>query len=107
LQFLVDPWARELYSQLRNIPQDYTFNQQAGAERVAEWLRSGKTVWSFDLSSATDRFPLAITRTVLWSLSSRDNRPWVDLFCWIARLPARAAYPGASSEVLKWRCGQP
>jgi len=107
LQFLLDPWARELYSQLKKIPQDFTYNQAAGAELVAEWLRSGKTVWSFDLSSATDLFPLPVTRTVLWSLSSDRNRPWVDLFCWISRLPARTAYPGARSEVIKWRCGQP
>jgi len=103
----MDPWARALYRALRAIPQDFTYNQQAGAERVAEWLRAGRTVWSFDLSSATDRFPLAVTRTVLWSLSSRANRPWVDLFCWISRLPARAAYPGAGSETIRWRCGQP
>jgi hypothetical protein len=107
LQFLLEPWARMLYAALKRIPQDCTYHQERGALQVQEWLREGKTVWSFDLSSATDRFPLAFTRAVLEDLSlNRVLLDWVDLFCWLARVPAKPAYP-TTSKVVVWRRGQP
>jgi hypothetical protein len=107
VQFLLEPWARVLYAALRRIPQDHTYHQEEGALQVQRWLQEGRTVWSFDLSSATDRFPLAFTRAVLEDLSlNRTLLDWVDVFCWLARVPAKPAYP-TSSRVVVWRRGQP
>jgi len=105
------PWAKELYKQLSHIPQDCTFDQAKGAERVRQWLAEGKEVYSFDLSSATDRFPLALTRTILMSLSDTPNmRMWVDTFCILSRIPARKGYVedrGDRTPTIGWRVGQP
>jgi hypothetical protein len=93
---------------LEHIPQDFTFSQEKGAERVVEWLREGRTCYSFDLSSATDRFPLAVTRTVLLALSSSKNmRGWVNTFSILARIPAETEYEGSARAMIGWKVGQP
>lgn len=110
VQFLMGPWAKELYSQLRKIPQDCTFDQGKGAERVRQWLKEGREVYSFDLTSATDLMPLQLTRTVLWGLSpTRNLRMWVDTFTVLSRIPANAGYAGSrlGGFGLQWRVGQP
>jgi hypothetical protein len=108
VQFLLEPWARSLYRALRKIPQDCTYDQEAGARRVMWWIKEGKKVYSFDLSSATDRFPLGLTRTVLKGLSHSANmKMWVDTFSVLARIPAAVGYNGSRTQRIMWRVGQP
>lgn len=49
------------------IKQDATFNQEKGIQRVIEALskKDDKSVFSFDLSAATDRLPLVIQICIL------------------------------------------
>jgi hypothetical protein len=108
VQYLLGPWAKSLYRALRHIPQDCTFDQEKGANQVIQWLREGRTVYSFDLSSATDRFPLALTRTVLLALSESPNmKGWVNTFSILARIPAMVGYKGSAKAHIAWKVGQP
>lgn len=109
-QFLLGPWANSLYANLAKIPQDCTFDQGKGVSQVEQWLREGKKVYSFDLSSATDRFPLALSRQVLMDLSRTPNmRMWIDTFSILSRIPAQAGYPGSTLGMsgVQWKVGQP
>jgi hypothetical protein len=109
-QFLLYPFAETLKSQNRRIPQDCTFEQEKGVVKIMEWLKEGKTVWSFDLSSATDRFPLALTRGILLGLKQHPNwRMWVNTFTILSRTYHKVSYAGSKAmfKSLKWGCGQP
>lgn len=110
VQFLLGPWAKALFRALSRIPQDCTFEQEKGVTQVESWLREGKKVYSFDLSSATDRFPLALSRTVLMGLSRTPNmRMWIDTFSILSRIPAQVGYAGSDLELegVTWKVGQP
>ncbi|PHT78704.1 hypothetical protein BC332_29277 [Capsicum chinense] len=62
----VHDWAMEV---LASIPMDGTFNQGGPIDRLCRWAstqgdRRSLKVYSFDLKSATDRFPLSIIHEV-------------------------------------------
>jgi hypothetical protein len=74
---LVDYWTQtllkqlhsHLYEVLRLIPTDCTFDQQSGVRRAALAAYSGvQNFWSFDLSAATDRFPVRLQTELLASI---------------------------------------
>jgi hypothetical protein len=59
---------------LRKIPQDGTFNQSRPIDRLP---KESSTVYSFDLSSATDRLPIDLQAQVisyLYLCIGWDNR---------------------------------
>jgi len=62
-QWALYPLHKFLFSVLRNIPQDGTFNQTAPLERLL--ARNPKELYSLDLTAATDRLPLALQVMVL------------------------------------------
>lgn len=58
-QSLLKPLKLMLYWDLKNnCPGDCTHDQLLGVERVQNWLASGKTCYSVDMSDATNLFPL-------------------------------------------------
>jgi hypothetical protein len=61
-QWVLDPLHKRLFSILRNIPQDGTFDQTKPLGRL---LRSNKPLYSLDLSAATDRLPIVVQMIVL------------------------------------------
>jgi hypothetical protein len=108
VQYLLRPWARKLYSSLKKIDQDCTFDQVKGVHRCSRWLKDGRKLWSYDLSSATDRFPLAFTEEFLRKAhNTRNWQAWVLIFLITSRLPARFADRDGRVSVMRWRCGQP
>ena len=68
LQVAFKPLHEALSHILRNIPEDCTYDQLSGTQWAANSLREGKTVYAFDLSSATDNFPLTYQLAVLDAL---------------------------------------
>jgi len=77
---MVDPWTqwimnalhRAIFGLLEQIPQDGTFNQIRPIERLFEWQEANRqsdgrlpSLYSFDLSSATDRIPLTLQKVLL------------------------------------------
>jgi hypothetical protein len=61
-QSALTPLHDKLYAILRNIPQDATFDQNKGFKDL---LYSPGPYYSFDLTSATDRFPIQVQELVL------------------------------------------
>jgi hypothetical protein len=55
-----------LFAYLKKLPHDNTFAQTSGISRVV--AAKSKCIWSYDLSAATDRFPLEIQSWVLEEL---------------------------------------
>jgi len=81
-QAALDPLHQTLGHFLRHISMDGTYNQDAQVARVqAETKRSEAEVYSFDLSAATDRFPLEFQKSVLAVLLGNENvaKAWGDL----------------------------
>lgn len=64
-----------VYRVLRRIPQDGTYGQTSQFERVRE-ASSKMPVWSYDLTAATDRFPLEPQVSLLTSLNSKVGSLW-------------------------------
>jgi hypothetical protein len=75
---VLKPLHEWLFSLLRIIPTDATFNQEG---RLNEFAKLGHTtVWSIDLSSATDLIPLALYRTLFTPiLGSKRTELWLEL----------------------------
>jgi hypothetical protein len=89
----VHDWAFDI---LRGIPQDGTFDQLKPLKRLVNRMeRSGiRRSWSYDLSAATDRFPLWVQRSLLSGIfSDRFGTLW-------ARLLAGRKYAHRSKGVI-------
>lgn len=69
---MLRPLHDRIFSVLRRIRQDGTFNQTLPVERLIQ-MKTLKRVWSFDLSAATDRLPLELQVWVLSSLLVNTN----------------------------------
>jgi len=75
---IVDSWTQSvfrnlhdfLFKVLKEIPNDSTFNQAKGIDRLNSKIKvyGLKKVYSFDLSAATDRLPIDLQACVLSSL---------------------------------------
>jgi hypothetical protein len=57
-----------LMGELRKLPMDGTWDQGKAADRVREETKKGTKLYSFDLSAATDRFPVTFLVLVLGAL---------------------------------------
>jgi hypothetical protein len=62
---ILKPLHETIFIVLKKIPQDGTFNQAAPLKLLSELTRGTRTVYSFDLSAATDRLPIALQVQVL------------------------------------------
>lgn len=118
LQAALRPLGRFLLNNLRDIPEDVTFNQEQGVLDVQAMLAQGRTAYSFDLSSATDRFPASLQYTMLRWLGIDED--WVSLFAEVSRglwqwtstrrMPKGildGPYGMAASGHVAWTVGQP
>lgn len=115
-QAVLYPWAQGLYSWLKALPQDYTHDQEKGARQVQKWIREQEQetgtaeVWSIDLSSATDRMPLALTNWVLRNLQPKERSTpnwamWCSTFGLLSRLQAENGF--RAGHCIQWKVGQP
>lgn len=62
-QSILKPLHKEIFRILRALPTDGTFNQLAPLDRLASIPHGDR--FSFDLSAATDRLPLALQKQIL------------------------------------------
>jgi hypothetical protein len=67
-QSVLRPLHDYLFSILRALPNDGTFNQEDSVRRSIEKSKSYNCAYSFDLSSATDRLPRSLTGAILEGL---------------------------------------
>jgi hypothetical protein len=71
-QNMLAPLHSFMFSVLKNIPNDGTFNQEESIKRSQlKSVQSGKA-YSFDLSAATDRLPVRLTSKILSKIFSDD-----------------------------------
>jgi hypothetical protein len=94
LQAVLEPLKEALGKVLESLPNDFTFDQAAGVEVVKGWLHEGKTVYSVDLSDATNLFPLNYTEACLLTrirIPDPENRKrfesLVGIFSAVSRSP--------------------
>lgn len=77
LQEALYPLHNILMQWLRKQPQDGTYNQTSAAEKVRIKTSERKQCWCFDLTAATDRWPIWTQKLVIQSLVSNT---WARLW---------------------------
>nr|QHD64813.1 RdRp [Erysiphe necator associated mitovirus 2] len=107
-QWFLQPLHKYLFTILAVIKQDATFDQDKGIRLVSKSLKSksDKSVFSFDLSAATDRLPLDIQIHILNSIRDGLGSSWGSILTdrdYI--LPKFSGYPKNSS--VRYAVGQP
>lgn len=103
-QAALTPLHKAVMQLLKGIPMDAAFNQDAGSALVREWTRQGtRTLYSFDLTAATDRFPIDFQAIVL-DILLEDYGPHLGQ-CWKGLLVNRAFMLG--NRPIHYRTGQP
>lgn len=106
-QLVLQPLGDALFSLLRHLPWDCTFDQSKPLDALQASLKAGKTVHSVDLSSATDLFPLEVQMAVLERLFG-NSRQFLDYFREVSRgwwsLPSGLP---VDNDHITWTKGQP
>jgi hypothetical protein len=106
IQSLLVPLRKELEDVLKQIPEDCTFDQAKGVEKVWNWIREGRKVHSVDLSDATNHFPLHYQMRTLEDVVSNDKEQLLSLFEGVSR--SRWYYHTPSDTgTITWTVGQP
>lgn len=107
-QSLLSPLHDLLFSFLKELPNDGTFDQDKSFFRAQAKARVSKVVYSVDLSSATDRLPIKIQEEILNSLFPRSS---VGLFwkrilnrSFVVREPIHDI---KANTIVSYGCGQP
>lgn len=72
MQDLLHPLHCSMMDWLRCQPQDGTYDQQSAVERLKEWSKLDKPIYSFDLTSATDRWPKSHQYEVIRHFAGED-----------------------------------
>ena len=76
-QSVLAPLSDGIFRILRSLPMDGTFDQDAPVRRLVELHKEGKldsqTLYSYDLSAATDRLPIDFQVQVLSILIGKDR----------------------------------
>lgn len=67
-QWAFKPLHDRLFEILRLIPQDGTFDQERPLAHLGELGKTGRKLYSFDLSAATDRLPVKLQAVLMSSL---------------------------------------
>jgi hypothetical protein len=87
---------------LKGLPMDYTFDQEAGFKKVLDWSQSSShTLYSFDLSAATDRLPLSLQEDLLSHIFGvREAAAWASLI-------SSRNWSTPMSTIVRYKVGQP
>jgi hypothetical protein len=104
-QCLLLPLHRCVFTELRSIYTDCTFDQTGGLNRVREIAR-GRPAYSFDLTSATDRIPIALQEQILSALGLSWAASWRSLLSgrdwWLGTKPLRYAVGQPMGAYSSW-----
>ena len=109
LEFLTKPFGEKLYDIVRDVPWDATYHEERGYNQIKRYLKQNKPntkCWCFDLSKATDRFPLSTQVAVLKGLSRELGPRFTDMmniFVESCSLPAELP----DGRLTHWEVGQP
>jgi hypothetical protein len=107
-QMLLRPLGDFVYSLLRRLPWDCTFEQTKGFSAIQDHLRKGGRCFSVDLTKATDHIPLTYQSRLLRSILEPEYHQFVDLFEVISKGKWIMIGPGNKPiGTVKWTRGQP
>jgi hypothetical protein len=99
-QLALKPIGHSIYSLVRTLPWDCTFDQSKPFPIVQDHLRNSRTCHSIDLSGATDYFPLELQLGTLREIFGDVLD--IDLIEFISRSPFKS-----SIGPIRWEHGQP
>lgn len=86
---------------LRKQKQDGSDSHSDAAKAVQEWTGQQVPTWSFDLTAATDRWPIQLIYLAMEAaLGQEIAEGWRDLI-------ANRTFEGPSGEEVRWEVGQP
>ena len=106
LECLIYPMGKYLYKIVKQVPWDATYHEDRAFQTIQYNLKQGKKGYSFDLSKATDRFPLELQATVLKSLSKVLGKYFTDMSdIYLASCKEPARLP--NGVMTRWSVGQP
>jgi hypothetical protein len=111
-QVALKPLHDWIFSVLREIPQDGTFDQLKPVKRLMKKVGPNEKIWSFDLSAATDRIPVLIQGLLLWQIFGRQfASTWKALLCgrpyYLGATHAKKAGISNKGVDLRYAVGQP
>jgi RNA-dependent RNA polymerase len=102
LQHSLKPMGKIIYNFVKDLPWDCTFDQDKPDSIVQQRLSKGETVYCFDLSSATDRFPFDLQLKCLRTLFTDPiMKKHIDWYETIQSFPYNF-----NGKPLKWARGQ-
>jgi len=120
------PLGEALYDALKRVPNDFTFDQQAGVEAIQHWLQDGLPSISMDLSNASDNIPLDLQLELLsrfgvstrwiqfyrdccrgdWYLNLTSGEPWSARSLWDQKMVLHGdKLPW--QDMIRWTVGAP
>jgi len=105
-QMALRPLGDALYDALKEVPNDFTFDQTAGVENIQRWLSDGYPSISMDLSNASDSIPLDLQLELLSLMGVRTR--WLQFYrdcCrgdWYITLEK-----GGITRTISWTVGAP
>lgn len=97
-QWLLYPIHKDIFSLLKRIPMDGTFNQTRPLKKVLNW----PCQYSYDLSSATDRLPIRLQTLIISKLYNN-----IELSQLWERLLVGRGYSTPAGKSLHYSVGQP
>ena len=111
LEFLTKPFGEKLYEIIKQVPWDATYFETVAYEQIQRVLKDYKlkgtgVAYCFDLSKATDRFPLSTQIAVLRGLKDLMGPMFteqMELFEYSCYLPAELP----DGQLTHWEVGQP
>lgn len=109
-QWALYPLHKWIFGILEEIPQDGTFDQLRPVERLLKRVNSRQIIYSYDLSSATDRIPIKIQEILLACIfGQRFARAWAAILVGRAYvIPKRVAREqNVGTRFLRYAVGQP
>lgn len=89
---MLRPLHDGLFSLLKTLPNDGTFDQDASFKRCVKKASETNHAFGYDLSAATDRLPISLQVSILTALIGREAaEAWrgllVERFYWIPKNP--------------------
>jgi hypothetical protein len=107
-QSFLSPLHQYLFSILRTLPNDGTFDQEASFERAVDKAARFKCCFGFDLSSATDRLPVSLQASLIDSLTKIPGlgEAWRQLLVFRDYHVPKGKY-GDTPIRVKYSVGQP
>lgn len=78
LQVASLPLQKFLMDELKELPQDATYDQESGVKRVQSHLKSGRTCYCFDLQKCSDNLPRSFQIQLFRKLGLGEE--WIEWF---------------------------